>query len=127
MSLLRFRSFLAPLLLAFALTGLGAWAPAAAQDITTEATRHAPLAFTALPADQQAQLDELEHRTFQFFWDTTNPVNGLAPDHWPGQSFSSIAAVGFGLTAYGIGAERGWINRDQAVKRTLVTLRFFAD
>jgi hypothetical protein len=127
MSLLRFRSFLAPLLLAFALTGPGAWAPAAAQDITTEATRHAPLAFTALPADQQAQLDELEHRTFQFFWDTTNPVNGLAPDHWPGQSFSSIAAVGFGLTAYGIGAERGWINRDQAVKRTLVTLRFFAD
>ncbi len=125
MAFRRFRSLFAPFVLALAFTAFGALAPAAAQDTTT--ARHAPLAYTALPADQQAQLEDLEHRTFQFFWDTTNPVNGLAPDHWPGQSFSSIAAVGFGLTAYGIGAERGWISRDEAVHRTLVTLRFFAD
>jgi hypothetical protein len=126
MAFRRLRSFLAPLLLALAVITTGMH-PVAAQDVATSATRHTPLAFQALPSAQQAQLDELEHRTFQFFWDTANPVNGLAPDHWPGQSFSSIAAVGFGLTAYGIGAERGWITRDQAVKRTLVTLRFFAD
>jgi hypothetical protein len=125
MAFRRFRSLFAPFVLALAFTAFGALAPAAAQDTAT--ARHAPLAYTALPADQQAQLEDLEHRTFQFFWDTTNPVNGLAPDHWPGQSFSSIAAVGFGLTAYGIGAERGWISRDEAVHRTLVTLRFFAD
>ncbi|HEV7123729.1 MAG TPA: hypothetical protein VGN24_09980, partial [Rhodanobacter sp.] len=84
----RLRSFLAPLLLALAVTTTGMH-PASAQDVETSATRHAPLAFQALPSAQQAQLDELEHRTFQFFWDTANPVNGLAPDHWPGQSFSS--------------------------------------
>ena len=71
-------------------------------------------------------VDDLEHRTFDYFWELGNPVNGLVPDRWPTPSFSSIAAVGFGLTAYGVGAERGWISREQAADRTLATLRFFA-
>ncbi|MEO6799188.1 MAG: glucoamylase family protein, partial [Rhodanobacter sp.] len=123
------RSLLLQLVLALAVTTVGAFPAVAAQDAAVGAvtTRRAALAFDALPASQQAQLDDLEHRTFQFFWDTANPANGLMPDHWPGQSFSSIAAVGFGLTAYGIGAEHGWISRDQAVNRTLITLRFFVD
>ena len=69
----------------------------------------------------------LERRTFDWFWDLANPVNGLVPDRWPSKSFSSIAAVGFGLTAFPIGVERGWISRAQARTRTLATLRFFAD
>jgi hypothetical protein len=72
-----------------------------------------------------ALVDDLEQRTFRFFWDSANPVNGLVPDHYPGESFSSIAAVGFGLTAYGVGVERGYITRQQAIDRTLATLRFF--
>jgi hypothetical protein len=71
-------------------------------------------------------VSDLERRTFEYFWELGNPVNGLVPDRWPTPSASSIAAVGFGLTAYGIGVERGWISRDQAVDRTLATLRFFA-
>ncbi|WP_230474765.1 glucoamylase family protein [Dyella monticola] len=82
--------------------------------------------FDSLPANQQAMVAELEKRTFQWFWDSANPTNGLIPDHYPGPSFSSIASVGFGLTAYGIGVERGYITRAQAVDRTLATLRFFA-
>jgi len=74
-----------------------------------------------------AQLDELERRTFDFFWDTTRADNGLAPDRWPSAPFSSVAAVGFALTAYPIGVERGWIVREQAVARTLTTLRFLYD
>ena len=70
-------------------------------------------------------LDDVERRTFQWFWDTTNARNGLVPDRWPTKSFSSVAAVGFGLVAWGIGAERGYITRDQAKERTLTTLRFF--
>ena len=72
-------------------------------------------------------INDLEHRTFQWFWDTANPANGLIPDRWPSKSFCSIAAVGFGLTAYPIGVERGWITRAQALTRTLTTLRFFAN
>ena len=72
-----------------------------------------------------ATLDDLERRTFQWFWDTTNPHNGLVPDRWPTKSFSSIAAVGFGLTAYPIGVERGYVTRAQAADRVLTTLRAF--
>ncbi len=28
-------------------------------------------------------IDDLERRTFRWFWDTANPVNGLVPDRWP--------------------------------------------
>ena len=56
-------------------------------------------------------LIDLEERTFRYFWDTTNPKNGLVPDRYPTPSFASIAAVGFGLTAYPIGVERGYVTR----------------
>src|SRR5437879_10842478 len=73
-----------------------------------------------------AFLDTLEERTFHYFWDLTNPQNGLTPDRAPSPSFSSIAAVGFALTAYPIGVERGYITRAQAAQRTLPPLRFFS-
>lgn len=73
------------------------------------------------------QLDDLERRTFDFFWETTRADNGLAPDRWPSAPFSSVAAVGFALSAYPIGVERGWVHREQAVERTLTTLRFLYD
>ncbi len=69
-------------------------------------------------------LIDLEERTFRFFWDTANPKNGLIPDRFPTPSFASIAAVGFGLTAYPVGVERGYVTRKDARKRVLTTLRF---
>ena len=78
-----------------------------------------------MSAAEQAFLDTVSRRTFDFFWETTNPRNGLTPDRWPTKSFSSIAAVGFALTAYPIGVERGWVSRDAARDRVLTTLRFF--
>ena len=73
----------------------------------------------------QAFLDTLEQRTFNFFWERTDPQTGLTPDRWPTLTFSSIAAVGFALTAYPIGVERGYVTRAQAAERTLATLRWF--
>jgi hypothetical protein len=69
---------------------------------------------------------DLQERTFRYFWDTANPENGLIPDRFPTPSYSSIAAVGFGLTTYPIGVERGYVTRQQARQRVLATLRFFA-
>jgi len=71
-------------------------------------------------------LTDLEERTFRYFWNTANPKNGLIPDRYPTPSFASIAAVGFGLTAYPIGVERGYVSRAAAQQRVLTTLRFFA-
>src|SRR5947207_12727302 len=60
---------------------------------------------TLTPADR-AFLDTLEERTFRYFWELGRPETGLIPDRAPTPSFSSIAAVGFGLSGYVIGAER---------------------
>ena len=70
-------------------------------------------------------LDTLQARTFGYFWELTDNETGLTPDRAPNLTFSSIAAVGFALTAYGIGVERGYVTRDAASERTLNTLRHF--
>ncbi|MDZ4803703.1 MAG: glucoamylase family protein [Candidatus Eisenbacteria bacterium] len=79
---------------------------------------------TAHPSDETAFLDDLEERSFRWFWDVSDSSTGLTPDRWPTRSFQSIAATGFALTAYPIGVERGWITRGQARRRVLDTLRF---
>jgi len=92
--------------------------------------KNVPEIGTSAPATTHplpALFDNIEERTFQYFWDTANPENGLVPDRYPTPSFSSIAAVGFALTAYPIGAERGYVTRAAARERALKTIRFFAD
>jgi hypothetical protein len=86
--------------------------------------RAAPDRHDPTPA-QAAFLDTLEHRTFRWFWDLSDARTGMTPDRWPTRSFVSVGAVGFALTAYPIGAERGWVTREAAAGRTLATLRFF--
>ncbi len=81
----------------------------------------------ARPTGDDAVLDDLEHRTFEFFWRTADPATGLVPDRYPTPSFSSIAAVGFGLTAYPVGVERGYVTRTEARDRVRTTLKFFRD
>lgn len=71
-------------------------------------------------------LSNIQERTFRFFWDTTDAATGLAPDRWPTPSFASIAAIGFALTAYGVGEKHGWITRQQHRDRTLASLEFLA-
>ena len=87
-------------------------------------TRSTPPVLQPRVAAVDPFLEDLERKTFEWFWDTTNASNGLVPDRWPDINFSSIAAIGFGLTAYGVGAERGYVTREQARDRTLTTLRF---
>ncbi|HVQ38775.1 MAG TPA: glucoamylase family protein [Pyrinomonadaceae bacterium] len=80
-------------------------------------------------------LEDLERRSFQYFWDQADPETGLVPDRArmdgsaldeSHRNVASIAATGFGLTAICIASERGWIDRTQARERTRNTLRFFA-
>lgn len=68
-------------------------------------------------------IDELQRRTFHYFWDLADTVYGQIPDRYPTLTFSSIAATGFGLSAYIVGIERGYVTRDAAARRTLMTLQ----
>ena len=77
---------------------------------------------TTLSDTTAFSLDEVQRRTFNFFWETALPGNYQIPDRWPTKNFSSIAATGFGLTSYLVGVERGYITREEATERTLLTL-----
>lgn len=74
----------------------------------------------------EAFLEDVQRRTFNYFWETTELDRGLAPDRFPTPSFASIAAMGFALTAFVIGVERGWAARAAGAKRTLAMLKFLA-
>ncbi len=82
--------------------------------------------MTTNPSDD-ALLDRLQRAAFDYFVLTVNPQNGLVADTSRPGSPCSIAVIGFALSAYPIGVERGWLERDEAVRRTLTTLRFFID
>lgn len=79
----------------------------------------------AAPLTKTEFSEDLSRRTFAYFWDTTPADTCLAPDRWPSNPFSSIAATGFALTAYGIGAERGYVTRAEAAARTRDCLDFY--
>jgi hypothetical protein len=70
-------------------------------------------------------LDRLQRAAFGYFLNAYNPANGLVADRSLAGSPCSIAVVGFALSSYPVAVERGWMTRDEAVERTLVTLRFF--
>ncbi len=69
-----------------------------------------------------------KRRSFDFFWETANTnINdngyGLIPDRYPtNPSISSIASVGYGLAAYVVGADEGWVTFEEAFDRTNRTL-----
>lgn len=102
---------------------LAACTPSGEEPSQPSAVAKSPSPHLAGMSDE-AFLDEVQRRTFRWFWEAT-PGSGLTPDRWPTQRGSSIAAVGFALSAYPVGIERGWVTREQARERTLVTLRHF--
>ncbi len=84
------------------------------------------LYFTAsepVPATDDALLDLISKRAFRYFVECTHPATGLVRDKASSTDVTSIAAVGFQLAAYGIGAERSWISRPDAAMRTRQVLR----
>ena len=104
------------------------------------------LAGAALPAlggtsrkispEDDRFLDDLSRRTFQYFWEYTDPDTGMTrgrakadgvPYDPNRRDIGSIAVTGFGLAGLCIGAERGWVKQDEARTRVRNALRFFAD
>ncbi len=75
------------------------------------------------------QIDKEMRGSFDFFWNeaqTTkdSPAYGLIADRagTTSNSYASIASVGFGLAAYVVGAEEGYVTKAQAEERTIGTL-----
>lgn len=82
------------------------------------------------PADPDInQVIEYEMEgAFNFFWERTNtvadsPGYGLIRDRYPGSAgIASMASVGFGLSAYPIGVEKGYISLNEGQERASKTM-----
>jgi hypothetical protein len=87
-----------------------------------ESQDSATISATPQALDDQAFLDLVQHTAFDYFWYEANPANGLIKDRSSDPSRSSIAAVGFGLSALTVAIDRGWISREAGRARVLTTL-----
>ncbi len=88
-------------------------------------------AAAAPAAGGPAVLDEMQRRAFLFFWENSSPRTGLVLDRalaagGESRTVASSAATGFGLTAFCIAAERGWMAREPLRRRAVAALRHYA-
>lgn len=74
-------------------------------------------------------LDLLQRRIFDFFWLETSPLGLIKDraDNFVPEDYlhSSIASVGFGLSAICMAEKRGWIGTQEALERVSTTLETF--
>jgi len=78
-----------------------------------------------LTSSEERMLDSIQHKTLLFFLNEQHPVKGIVKDRTLSKAPCSIAATGFGIPCFAIGAERNWISREQAAGITLKIMRFF--
>lgn len=76
------------------------------------------------PLTDDEFLNLIERKAFEFFCEHQNMRTGLFSDTTGGGD-ASIASTGFGIAALCVGAERGWIEKNQARKRVLLALDAF--
>lgn len=112
--------------------------PAPAVDVPLDPAPVAPIPTARIKPEDDAFLEDMSKRAFRYLWDRTNPKNGLTLDRSPADgsdrkpdhrsyNVASIAASGFALSGYCIGADRGWVTREEAKERTRSTLDHFAN
>jgi beta-glucosidase len=99
-------------------------------------TKAIPAAIISQSDD--AFLEDLSRKTFQFFWEQSDKETGLTVDRaradgsplpttHPSYNVASAAATGFALTGLCVAAERDWVTPAEARTRAKKTLDFFAN
>ena len=70
-------------------------------------------------------LTMVQEACFRYYWDGAHPNAGMALEVLPGdQNLVALGASGFGTMALVVGAERGFVTREEAAGRVLRIARF---
>jgi hypothetical protein len=93
------------------------------------ARKTAPIPSETVSPEDDQFLEELEKANFQFFLEQADPETGLVKDRCNVRAaddsiVASIASTGFGLTAYCIGHQRGYLSLADAHERVIRVLSF---
>lgn len=73
----------------------------------------------------EALLDSVQHRTFNYFWDAAEPISGMAreryhmDDVYPKNDKNVVTSggSGFGIMAIVAGIDRGYVTREEGLQR----------
>ncbi|MFD2599514.1 glucoamylase family protein [Sphingobacterium corticis] len=84
---------------------------------------------------EDSLLTEIQRNTFQYFWDGAEPTSGMAREriHLDGiypkndQNVVTTGGSGFGLMAIITGMERGFITKEEGVKRLAHVMDYLGD
>ncbi len=79
---------------------------------------------TYSPEKVQPVLDEWQRKTFNFFYEGADPTSGMAYEGTERGTTITSGGSGFGVMAIIVGAERGWITRQQAAEQTRKIVKF---
>jgi len=80
------------------------------------------------PMSDDELLTMVQEASFRYYWNAAEPVSGMARESQPGDDdVIATGASGFGIMAMIVGAERGFVTREQAVQRMLQITRFLED
>ncbi|MBZ9728364.1 DUF3131 domain-containing protein [Salegentibacter sp. JZCK2] len=79
-------------------------------------------------------LDLVQQQTFKYFWDFAGTNSGLARERsqadaygGQGRNIVTIGGSGFGIAAFPVAVERGWISRSEAIERLKKILDFLEE
>lgn len=93
----------------------------------------APLPAPA-PLPPPPSFEAVQHKAFDFFWNESDPKTGLTKDRAVNvggkpdtYTVASTAATGYALAALPVGVSHGWVPKDAAYARALLTLQFVHD
>lgn len=75
---------------------------------------------------QNALLDSVQSQTFRYFWDFAHPVSGMIRERSSSGDLVTTGWSGFGIMALMVGMERGYVSRDEGMKRLSKILDFLA-
>lgn len=72
------------------------------------------------PMTDEELLTMVQRASFRYYWEADEPHSGMTRESTPGNdNIVAVGASGFGVMAIMVGAERGFITRQQAIDRLL--------
>lgn len=95
----------------------------------TSDLRESPVSATVTAKTHPMSDDELltmvQEASFRYYWEAAEPHSGMTRENTPGDDdIVALGASGFGIMAVVVGADRGFVTRQQAVERLLKITSF---
>jgi exo beta-1,2-glucooligosaccharide sophorohydrolase (non-reducing end) len=92
-----------------------------------ESAPSAPATASTHPMTDDELLTMVQEASFRYYWEAAEPNSGMTRENTPGNDdIVALGASGFGVMAIVVGADRGFITKQQAMERLLRITDFLA-